>query len=174
MNKLTQCSFAVAAALSSMVVLAAAPNTRTATPIKHVIVIIGENVSFDTLFGTYAPPSGQTILNLRSQGIVNGDGTPGPNYAKAVQRLGSNRLGRYTVNPLRLEAYEKLPQPLLTGVFNPQTLQLFGNIPDVRFAGLTANGPFQITDFIDYANPGVAIGDPVHRFCQSCKTARTS
>lgn len=162
MNKLTQCAVAVVAALSSSFVIAA----QTATPIKHVIVVIGENVSFDTLFGAYAPSPDQSILNLRSQGIINSDGTPGPNYAKAVQRLGSNRHGRYTVDPLRLDTYEKLPQPLLTGVFNPQTLQLFGNIPDVRFAGLDANGPFQITQFIDYADPIAATGDPVHRFFQ--------
>ena len=162
MNKLTQCTVAVVAALSSTFVFAA----QTATPIKHVIVVIGENVSFDTLFGAYAPPPGQSILNLRSRGIVNGDGAPGPNYAQAVQRLGSNRHGLYTVDPLRLDAYEKLPQPLLTGVYNPQTLQLFGNIPDARFAGLQANGPFQITQFVNYFDPTAATGDPVHRFFQ--------
>ena len=166
MKHLMQYSVAVATALSSMVVLADTPAARTTTPIKHVIVVVGENVAFDTLFATYAPPRGQTILNLRSQGIINRDGTPGPNYAKAVQRLGSNRLGRYTVDPIRLEAYTKLPQPLLTGVFNPQTLQLFGNIPDARFAALNTNGPFQITNFIDYNNPIIATGDPVHRFFQ--------
>ena len=166
MKLLMQCTVVVAAALSSMAVLGVPPETQTTTPIKHVIVIIGENVAFDTLFGTYTPPLGQTILNLRSQGIINGDGTPGPNYAKAVQRRGSNLRGRYSVDPLRLAAYEKLPQPLLTGVFNPETLQLFGNIPDARFAALNTNGPFQITDFIDYTNPDVAVGDPVHRFFQ--------
>ncbi len=166
MKKLMQCSIAVAAAFSSLVVQAAAPVDRTTTPIKHVIVVIGENVTFDTLFGAYAPPAGQSILNLRSQGIINGDGAPGPNYAKAVQRLGSNRLGRYTVDPLRLEPYANLPQPLLTGVYNPQTLQLFGNIPDARFAGLHANGPFQITKFINYNDATAATGDPVHRFFQ--------
>lgn len=166
MKHLLQCTVAVAGALSSMAALAAAPIEQTTTPIKHVIVVIGENVSFDTLFGTYAPSSGQSILNLRSQGIVQRDGAPGPNYAQAVQRLGSNRHASYTVDPLRLEAYTKLPQPLLTGVFNPQTLQLFGNIPDARFASLNANGPFQITRFVNYTDPNAAIGDPVHRFFQ--------
>ena len=175
--KLTPCMVAIAAALSSIsvspFVVAAQTekpvehvSAKTTTPIKHVIIVIGENVSFDTLYGTYAPPSGQSILNLRSQGIVNSDGTPGSNYVKAVQRQGSNRLGLYTVNPLRLDPYDKLPQPLLTGVFNPQTLQLFGNIPDQRFAALQANGPFQITNFISYGNPSSATGDPVHRFFQ--------
>ena len=162
MKKLIQCAVAVAAALSSSFVAAA----ETTTPIKHVIVVIGENVSFDTLFGTYTPTPGQSILNLRSQGIIQADGTPGPNYAQAVQRLGSNRHGLYTVDPIRLDAYSKLPQPLLTGVFNPQTLQLFGNIPDARFARLNTNGPFQITRFVNYTDPSAATGDPVHRFFQ--------
>ena len=31
----------------------------TATPIKHVIVIVGENRSFDHVFATYAPKKGE-------------------------------------------------------------------------------------------------------------------
>src|SRR5271155_959021 len=58
----------------------------TTSPIKHVIVIIGENRSFDHVFATYVPPkTGQTVFNLLSEGIVNADGTPGPNFAKAAQ-----------------------------------------------------------------------------------------
>src|SRR5260370_39760793 len=33
-------------------------DSKTATPIKHVIVIVGENRSFDHLFGTYVPQAG--------------------------------------------------------------------------------------------------------------------
>ena len=55
------------------------------TPIKHVVVIIGENHTFDNVFGTFQPPPGQSVLNLLSEGIVNADGTPGPNAAKAEQ-----------------------------------------------------------------------------------------
>jgi phospholipase C len=58
---------------------------RTRTPIKHVIVIIGENRSFDHVFGLYEPKHGQRIANLLSKGIVKEDGTPGPNFAKAAQ-----------------------------------------------------------------------------------------
>src|SRR6516165_9377542 len=58
----------------------------TATPIKHVIIIVGENRSFDHLFATYEPTKkNETVLNLLSEGIVNADGTPGPNFAKAHQ-----------------------------------------------------------------------------------------
>ncbi len=40
---------------------------RTETPIKHVIVIVGENRSFDHVFATYKPKDGQTIDNLAFQ-----------------------------------------------------------------------------------------------------------
>src|SRR5271169_999482 len=63
----------------------AAASLPTATPIKHVIVIVGENRSFDHLFATYVPQPGNTVNNLLSEGIVNANGTPGPNYSKAVQ-----------------------------------------------------------------------------------------
>src|ERR1700722_12733936 len=42
----------------------------THTPIKHLIIIIGENWSFDSVFATYQPKAGETVLNLLSQGIV--------------------------------------------------------------------------------------------------------
>jgi phospholipase C len=139
----------------------------TRTPIKHVIVVVGENVTFDALFATYKPASGASVRNLLTQGIVNADGAPGPNYARAIQFNGTNRRGAYTVPPLATTPYAKLPQPLLTGVFNPLTLQPFGNVPDPRFATLAANGPFQITNFVHYGDPTTfATGDPVHRFFQ--------
>lgn len=59
------------------------PNTTT--PIKHVIVIVGENRSFDHLFATYVPKQGETVNNLLSEGIVKPNGMPGPNYQHALQ-----------------------------------------------------------------------------------------
>jgi hypothetical protein len=53
--------------------LAADPDTavdaiNTASPIKHVIIIVGENRSFDHLFATYVPQkNSEKILNLLSQ-----------------------------------------------------------------------------------------------------------
>src|SRR6202051_4198934 len=59
---------------------------RTATPIKHVIIIVGENRRFDHLFATYVPRSKEDrVRNLLSEKIINADGTPGPNFAKAHQ-----------------------------------------------------------------------------------------
>src|SRR6201999_1165243 len=63
----------------------------TSTPIKHVIVIIGENRSFDHVFATYVPKRGEKVFNLLSEGIVNADGTPGPHFIKAEQKAATDR-----------------------------------------------------------------------------------
>jgi phospholipase C len=59
---------------------------KTQSPIKHVIILIGENRGLDHTFGVYKPKGkGQTISNILSKGIVNLDGTPGPNFSLAQQ-----------------------------------------------------------------------------------------
>jgi phospholipase C len=67
---------------------------HTDTPIKHVIVIIGENRSFDHVFATYVPKKGETVDNLLSKGIValdtNKNAIPGPNFVKAHQAAASD------------------------------------------------------------------------------------
>src|SRR5690349_14375236 len=59
--------------------------SKTRTPIKHVIVLIGENRSFDHIFATYQPKNGESVRNLLSEGIIHADGTPGPRFSKAAQ-----------------------------------------------------------------------------------------
>src|SRR5260370_6825725 len=82
---------ALAAVCVSTPALAADPDKAvdkidTATPIKHVLVIVGENRSFDHLYATYWPKDrDQKIQNLLSEGIINTAGPPGPNFAKAHQ-----------------------------------------------------------------------------------------
>ncbi len=86
---------------------------RTATPIKHVIVIIGENRTFDHVFGTYRPPHGQTVSNLLSKGIVNADGSPGPNFALATQYQATlTGPAKFTLSPNTKTPYQVLPAPL--------------------------------------------------------------
>jgi phospholipase C len=64
----------------------AAASLRTESPIKHVIILIGENRGLDHTFGVYKPKGrGQTISNIRAKGIVNENGTPGPNFGLAMQ-----------------------------------------------------------------------------------------
>ena len=47
--------FSVSSLAASVPAADASPDNRTATPIKHVIIIVGENRSFDHLFATYVP-----------------------------------------------------------------------------------------------------------------------
>ncbi|HKF50283.1 MAG TPA: alkaline phosphatase family protein [Terracidiphilus sp.] len=93
---------------------------RTASPIKHVIVIVGENRSFDHLFATYIPRHGEKVNNLLSEGIVNNDGTPGPNYARALQYSADvTGSATYQLSPSTAKApYATLPAPLNGGPTN--------------------------------------------------------
>ena len=146
-------------ALCALTVAAAdaEPHHDTRTPIKHVIVIVGENHTFDNLFGTYRPKNGQTISNLLSKGIVNADGTPGPNFDLARQRIGRDE-NTYNAETFSTGDYATLPQPYTTyGIGLPQ------GVPDTRFPADLPNGPYQISKYVPYAS---YTGDPVHRFFQ--------
>jgi phospholipase C len=132
-------------------------SSGTATPIEHVIVLVGENRSFDHLFGVYTPGAGQSIDNLLSRGIVNADGSPGPNFFDAAQNQ-AVVTGMYSITPPQTGPYATLPQP--------STIYAKGQphaLPDQRFPDDLPNGPFQITHHIDYDDYA---GDPVHRFFQ--------
>ena len=63
----------------------------TATPIKHVIVIIGENHTFDNVFGTYQPPS----RSARAQPPLRGH-RHGHRRARAERCEGEQRTRRPT------------------------------------------------------------------------------
>jgi phospholipase C len=64
----------------------AADAAKTESPIKHVIILIGENRGTDHTFGVYKPKGkGQTISNILSKGIVAQDGSPGTYFALAQQ-----------------------------------------------------------------------------------------
>jgi phospholipase C len=65
---------ALATLMSSSPATADEGEARTATPIKHVIILIGENRTFDNIYGTYLPQGRQKIGNLLSRGIVSADG----------------------------------------------------------------------------------------------------
>jgi len=82
----------------------------TESPIKHVLVLLAENRSFDHVFGTYKPKNGQTISNLLSKGIVNADGTPGPNFALAAQFTVAPQSTFYIGAPSKTP-YATLPPP---------------------------------------------------------------
>jgi phospholipase C len=118
------CSMALAQ-LTFGAALASAVESRegaTRTPIKHVIVIIGENRSFDHVFATYVPKKGETVNNLLSEGIVklnaSGKAVPGPNWEKAHQLAATDKgsSDEFLLNPPK-EPFpaDQLPAPLVGG-----------------------------------------------------------
>jgi phospholipase C len=80
------------------------PGPPTATPIKHLVVIFAENVSFDHYFATYpnaANPTGEPAFHPQSgTGNVNGLSgallTDNPNFLNAANGTGA-------INPFRLD-----------------------------------------------------------------------
>ncbi|HEX3486683.1 MAG TPA: alkaline phosphatase family protein [Micropepsaceae bacterium] len=150
-------SVALAASLVPTFAPYAAYAAAPTTPIQHVIIIIGENHTFDNLFGTYQTKNGQKISNLLSKGIVYADGSPGPNFAKAAQKIGNDR-NVYHALTSTIGTFTNLPQPYTTsGIGLPP------GVPDTRFPADLPNGPYQISWYVPYA---AYTGDPVHRFFQ--------
>ena len=166
-------------------------DSGTRTPIKHAVIIIGENRTFDHVFATYKPKHHQRINNLLSEGIVNEDGSPGPHFDRARQMTAVDSAAQgYQVSPGSKAPYAKLPPPLSGGPTNPYISDLAtakavqaglpddyypylisggtglpSQVVDTRIANVNnlPPGPFQLT-------PGVAYNDyaasPVHRFYQ--------
>src|SRR5579864_2986065 len=171
---------------------AAAQSPKTATPIQHVIVIIGENRTFDHVFATYKPVAGQTVSNLLYKGIVNADGTPGPNFALARQsQAADSKPSKYLLNPPDSVTYNVLPPVLAGGYTTPpfatiaDAMAVENGLPynyyvylttggtglnhgdvDTRIPNATTlpSGPFQLTSA---THPYDAYDNsPVHRFYQ--------
>ncbi|HKW32410.1 MAG TPA: alkaline phosphatase family protein [Candidatus Acidoferrum sp.] len=114
--------------------LQAQPNSPPRTPIKHVIVLIGENRTFDHLFATYAPKSGDSVKNLLSEGIINTDGTPGKHFSKAAQfqAVAPFRTEFFiSLNSSEKAPYDTLPAPTLN--FSPS--------PDASIVGFATEPP---------------------------------
>jgi phospholipase C len=166
---------------------------KTRTPIKHVLVIIGENRSFDHVFATYKPKNGQQISNILAKGIINEDGTPGPNFADALQKSAVDTPpNKYLISPYNKVPYTVLPPVLAGGAETPfvsslaaaETAESAALPPDyvplllTGATGLTSGtpdtrlsqnpltvppGPFQLS-------PGIGedhySASPVHRFYQ--------
>lgn len=96
----------------------------TATPIKHVVIIVGENRSFDHVFATYVPvQKNEKVSNLLSEGIVNADGSPGPNFARAHQyeivSAPNGGLFFSSADMASKRLYSTLPPPNVNGVQFP-------------------------------------------------------
>ena len=186
------------AALASMLALlvlgsgSSAQAQATATPIKHVVIILGENRSFDHLFATYQPPSkNEKVSNLLSEGIINADGSPGRNFARANQFeiVSAPNGGKFfsSADMAQKQLYTTLPTPDLNTA--PQVSPYLGLTdpglpPADQFllgtggTGLVPPGPdLRITDVFDLP-PGpfqvtsptlpfdAFAGDTIHQYFQ--------
>jgi phospholipase C len=112
-------------------------NQKTATPIKHLIVLIGENRTFDHVFATYVPKSKDSVSNLLSKKIILPDGSPGPQFSKATQFQATPPFKTeffLSLDSNEKSAYKTLPQPTLNfapvqTIFPPGTpLALIGAV----------------------------------------------
>ena len=131
MKALRRKKWPAAIALSAMLAQVASPlayagpknqnDSSTITPIKHLIVLIGENRTFDHTYATYQPKNGQTVSNLLSRGIIDANGSPGPNAAVATQDLVNTPLpATCFISSTNKTAYSPLPTPELNGAPNVQ------------------------------------------------------
>jgi phospholipase C len=173
--------------------VAAEGHRQTKTPIQHLIVIIGENRTFDHVFATYKPRGGQSVSNLLSKGIVKEDGTPGPNFALASQSSATDSTpDKYRISPSGNTPYDVLPPALAGGGPAPfpdvnSAKAIENGLPDDYYIYLTTgslpaglshgavdtripnaaslpNGPFQLTSSTHPYD--VYDNSPVHRFYQ--------
>jgi phospholipase C len=106
----------------------AAEAMRTESPIKHVIILIGENRGTDHTFGVYKPKGRhQTISNLLSKGIVREDGSPGANFSLAEQYMVKPQPLYYVGAPRKAKlAYGNnghMPQPNTAGAPSAPSVQ---------------------------------------------------
>ena len=117
------CLIALSANLATPMPAAAqsSADAKTASPIKHVIVIIGENRSFDHVYATYQPKKGQTVSNLLSKGIINADGSKGPHYSLSAQYSAVDTT-TFSISPGGKTLYANVP-PVVAG--GPTTPLLF-------------------------------------------------
>ena len=108
--------------------------SETASPIKHVIIIVGENRSFDHVFATYVPKHDrERVHNLLSEGIIKADGTPGKNFSKAhqFQVTTAPNGGKYFISASDADKtlYPTLPPPDLAGTPPVSPLSFILTVP---------------------------------------------
>ena len=86
-------------------------DSDTRSPIKHVVVIVGENRTFDHIFATYQPGRGEHVDNLLSKGIVKEDGSPGPHYDLSAQYRATDT-GVYSIHPAKTGPFNQISHRL--------------------------------------------------------------
>jgi phospholipase C len=182
---------------SSALVASATPkytgDAKTRSPIKHVIVLIGENRTFDHLFATYKPKHGQRVDNLLAKRIIREDGTPGPNYSLTNQFTAVDSApSTWQIAPGSKTIYTSLPAPTVPGYDSTPNFSTIAaaaaaenGLSPEYYKFLTTGGTGVTTTHADtripnYASLGPGVfqltgpnmtdddyaGSPVHRFYQ--------
>ena len=102
-------SLGIVASLLGSFMLPLASAQSTATPIKHIVVIFNENISFDHYFGVYpvaANVAGEPAFNAKPgtpsvNGLSGGLLTNNPNFVNVLNGAGAT-------NPFRLDRSQAL------------------------------------------------------------------
>jgi phospholipase C len=145
------CSFAVTDATADKD--DAAHRVKTDTPIKHLIVLIGENHSFDNIFATYRPEQGQSIANLLSKGIILQSGQPGPNFIQSQQyQINTPFPATYFIDATVTAGKTVYQQSPLTPTFPVPNTTYIPTAPGPLSQG---QGPFDSTDVPDSLLPTI-------------------
>jgi phospholipase C len=122
-------------------------DTHTRSPIKHVIVLIGENRTFDHVFATYVPKSKDSISNLLSKGIITAQGEPGKHFSRAAQFQAVAPFN--TTYFISLDDNQKVPYQFLP-------------TPTLNFAPTATIFPFGTpTSFLQAVEPSLEAADEV-------------
>ena len=101
-------------------------------------MIIGENRSFDHVYATYQPASGQNVSNMLSKGKINASGQPGANWKRAAQFNALDK-ATFSISPAAKTQYLNIPPP--------------GTQYAPTVASDTAPAPFQTLAVAELAEP---------------------
>jgi phospholipase C len=139
---------------------AAADDVKTTTPIKHLIVLIGENHTFDNIYGTYKPRSGHSIANLLSRRIVHEDGTPGPNFYRSMQfQMNQPYPSLYFIDALKTQGKTIYQQAPLTPSFPPPNTAYVPTAPGGLDQGQGPFGPSVPDSLLPRIEPNIEAED---------------
>ena len=131
-------------------------NVKTATPIKHLIVLIGENRTFDNIYATYKPRSGQSVANLLSRQIVYEDGIPGPNFIRSMQfQINRPYPPQYFIDALKTLGKTAYQQAPLNPSFPPTNTAYVPTTPGGLDQGQGPFGPSVVDSQLAQIEPNI-------------------
>jgi phospholipase C len=119
---------------------------HTDSPIKHVIVIVGENRTFDHIFATYQAPHGGHVDNLLSRGIIDVNGNPGLHYRVSTQYSALDK-NSFQISPGGKAPYGSSTNPVQAPGTSYAPLKPYTNIYDPA-TGAAVNGPGAVANIV--------------------------